>query len=339
MCLKQAVRYYKDRNTPIYGCFLDLSKAFDLVVYDILWDKLATTGLPPECVALLKYWYNNQVNRVRWAGEESDEYRLQCGVRQGGLSSPILFNLYVNELIEGLSSTRVGCHIGGVSFNNISYADDMVLLGPSVNSIKQLLKKCEGYAEQHGLRYNAVKSELVVFKAPKYNPKTVPEIMLCGVPLNVVNKVKYLGHMLTADLSDDLDLERERRAMAVRGNMLARRFARCSNEVKLTLFKAYCQTFYTCSLWARFTQRAYNALRVQYNNILRMLLRLPRHCSASGMFAQASTDDFFAIRRKRIGSLLRRVRGSSNGLLRVLAERLNCPLTKYWVEVTIGRTK
>jgi exonuclease III len=339
LCLKRAVRFYKDRNTPIYACFLDLSKAFDLVVYDKLWCKLAKTGVPSQYVALLKHWYNSQVNRVRWGTEESDEYRLQCGVRQGGLTSPLLFNLYVNELIERLGSAHVGCHIGDVCFNNISYADDMALLGPSVDSVRQLVKICEGYAEQHGLKYNTAKSELLIFKARKYNSTTEPKIMLCGVPLKVVDRFKYLGHMLTENLNDDLDLERERRAMAIRGNMLARRFARCSESVKVTLFRAYCQTFYTCSLWVRFTQRAYNTLRVQYNNILRMLLGLPKYCSASSMFAEARLDDFFAIRRKRVASMLRRVRGSTNGLLRVVAERLDCPITKSWVEVAIGRAK
>lgn len=266
-------------------------------------------------------------------------YGLKCGVRQGGLSSPILFNLYVNDLIGRLSSTHVGCHIGEICFNNISYADDMVLLGPSVDSIKDLLRLCEGYALQHGLKYNVNKSEVLIFKARKFNSNALPKIMLGGVTLKIVDKFKYLGHMLTADLNDDLDIERERRALAVRGNMLARRFARCNKQVKVTLFKAYCQTFYTCSLWARFTQRAYNILRVQYNNILRMLLKLPKHCSASGMFAEAQADDFFAIRRKRIASMLKRMRGSSNSMLRVLAERLDCPLTKYWVEVVIGRAK
>jgi hypothetical protein len=69
--------------------------------------------------------------------------------------------------------------------------------------------------------------------------------------------------------------------------MLACRFARCNKQVKLTFFKDYCQTFYTCSLWVSFTQRSFAAIRVQYSNILRLLMKLPKHCSASGMFAEA----------------------------------------------------
>ena len=47
----------------------------------------------------------------------------------------------------------VGCRINGVSVNNISYADDMVLLGPTAGAIRELLKVCETYAASHGLIY------------------------------------------------------------------------------------------------------------------------------------------------------------------------------------------
>ncbi|XP_063366759.1 uncharacterized protein LOC134655240 [Cydia amplana] len=134
-----------------------------------------------------------------------------------------------------------------------------------------------------------------------------------------------------------MDMERERRSMAVRCNMLARRFARCTKEVKITLFKAYCQSFYTCSLWVSYTQSTLNTLRVQYNNAFRILLGLPRFCSASGMFAEHRTDGFHAIMRKRTASLMRRLRGSSNSLLRVVAERLDCPFQHHWMLMHVQR--
>ncbi|XP_028176959.1 uncharacterized protein LOC114364837 [Ostrinia furnacalis] len=156
------------------------------------------------------------------------------------------------------------------------------------------------------------------------------------MPLKRVNSFKYLGHWVTDDLKDNVDIERERRALSVRCNMLARRFARCKDEVKITLFKAYCQSLYTCSLWVSFTQRAYSALRVQYNNAFRVLLGLPRFCSASTMFAEAHTDGFHAIIRKRSASLLERLRGSTNGILRALADRWDSPLLGRWLSLHVS---
>lgn len=85
MCLKRTVRYYTDRSTAVNACFLDLSKAFDLVSYDLLWEKMRNESeVETEVTYLLKFWYENQINNVRWAGTLSDEYKLKCGVRQGG---------------------------------------------------------------------------------------------------------------------------------------------------------------------------------------------------------------------------------------------------------------
>ncbi|XP_048484609.1 uncharacterized protein LOC125490192 [Plutella xylostella] len=126
----------------------------------------------------------------------------------------------------------------------------MVLLSPSINGLTRLLAVCESYAETHGLRYNTKKSELLVFQAPNIKKRLVPSVYLGGVELNRVTEFKYLGHVVTETLVDDLDMERERRALAV-------------------------------SLWVNYTRRAYSALRVQYNNALRIVLGLPRFCSAS----------------------------------------------------------
>lgn len=64
----------------------------------------------------------------RWNETLFDEYTLGCDVRQVGLTSPTLFNLYIKDLIEVLSSMHVRCYINGLSVNSSSYVDDMVLL-------------------------------------------------------------------------------------------------------------------------------------------------------------------------------------------------------------------
>ena len=63
---------------------------------------------------------------------------------------------------------------------------------------------------------------------------------------------------------------------------------------------------------------------------------LPRYCSASGMFAEANTDCFRAIVRKRVASLMCRVRGSPNSLLKSITEKVECPIVRHWNKVHIS---
>lgn len=337
LSLKYTVNYYVRRKTPIYACFLDLSKAFDLVSYDMLWSKLKEAGISSEVVDIFSFWYKNQRNVVKWGNTNSEEYFLKCGVRQGGLTSPRLFNLFVNNLIDELSSMHTGCRIDNVSVNNLSYADDMVLLSPSIGGLRKLLEVCQTYAVRHGLRYNENKSEFLLFKGNNKGPLSVPPILLNGVPLKCVSQFKYLGHIVTECLKDERDIERERRALSVRGNMLAHRFARCTINVKLMLFRAYCQGFYTCALWTNFIQSAYNDLRIQYNNTFRVLLKLPRFCSASAMFADTGVDDFYAIMRKRSASIVWRLRGSSNEILKMIADRMDGAVFGRYINLHFSR--
>ncbi|RVE42698.1 hypothetical protein evm_012665 [Chilo suppressalis] len=167
LVLKNTVHCYTNRGTPIYACFVDLCRAFDLPSYDVLWGKLREGNLHAELLRLFQYWYHNQFNNVRRANNYSTFFGLNYGVRQGGITSPRLFSLYINELILELSSLRIVCRIDDVSINNISYADDMALLSPTVRALRELLGICERYAQRHGLIYNVNKSVFMIFRAVK----------------------------------------------------------------------------------------------------------------------------------------------------------------------------
>ncbi|XP_050671199.1 uncharacterized protein LOC126969696 [Leptidea sinapis] len=154
----------------------------------------------------------------------------------------------------------------------------MVVLSLSIKGLRKLLSVYEHYANVYGLN----KTEMLVFRAGK-GPEMVPEVLLYGSAVRVVTEFKYLGHVLTEHLKDDYDIERERRALLIRCNMLARRFGKCSNPVKIVLFNAYCQCFHTCQLWTKFLKKSYTTMRVQHNDAFRILVGFPRYCSASGV--------------------------------------------------------
>lgn len=69
----------------------------------------------------------------------------------------------------------------------------------------------------------------------------MPPLKLNEFKLKRVHKFKYLGQYL---MGDQKDIDRERRAVSIKGNMLARKYARCSDEVKLPLFKPHCQNLW-----------------------------------------------------------------------------------------------
>ena len=96
--LKETVNYYSSRGSNVFVCFLDSSKAFDRVVHQGLFIKLLKRQVPLVFVQLLAAWYGDLSCVVRWEGATSLSFRIQAGVRQGGILSPRLYCIYVDEM-------------------------------------------------------------------------------------------------------------------------------------------------------------------------------------------------------------------------------------------------
>jgi len=82
--------------------------------------------------------------------------------------------------------------------------------------------------------------------------------------IQYVAKFKYLGHIITQNLPDDSDIQREIRNMYVRTNMLVRKFYKCSLSVKIILFKTYCMCVYDVALWSKYSVSCLNKLSLCY---------------------------------------------------------------------------
>ena len=129
--LKKIIDLYRKLNGSVFVCFLDASKAFDRVNHTTLFKQLGAKGVPGYILRILIYWYKKQDMCVRWGDAYSAKFKVTNGVRQGGILSPYLFNVYVDELSEELKKCNVGCNLNGHLINHIMYADDLVLISPS----------------------------------------------------------------------------------------------------------------------------------------------------------------------------------------------------------------
>ena len=128
--LKEITDYYLRNRSPVFICFLDARKAFDRVNHWKLFAKLLERKVDTHLVRFLCSWYKSQQFHVLWGDVLSEGFSVSNGVRQGGILSPFLFNVYTDELSTLLDKSGIGCHFQG-SINHLYYADDMVLLSPS----------------------------------------------------------------------------------------------------------------------------------------------------------------------------------------------------------------
>jgi hypothetical protein len=262
----------------------------------------------------------------------SSSFNVSNGVRQGGILSPKLFTVYMDELIERLNATGVGCYIGGKCVNNLWYADDTALLSPSVKSMNMLLKVCGDYAVEVDVVYNTAKTVYMIVTPRAYCNIRFPKVKLNNVDLKIVTEYKYLGHFINSTISDTRDIERQYRGSCVRANMLIRRFAMCSEQVRSYLFKTYCTTMYCSALWVCHNTAVMNRLRVLYNNSYRWLMKKPRQSSASEMFVNDNVLTFDALRRKSIYGLCSRLLHSKNTLVQAVRQTtaMRSKIWQYW---------
>ena len=173
-------------------------------------------------------------------------FKSSNGTRQGGVISPHLFNVYVDDLSNILNNLNVGCFVNNVCINHLMYADDTVIIAPSISILQHLILVCEKYASTSEIVFNVKKTVYMCIQSKSVFMPKVPRLLLLGQPVKLVDTYKYLGVIMTSDCKDDCDISKLLRNLYSRGNSIIRNFKSCSEEVKIQLFKTYCTSFY-CS--------------------------------------------------------------------------------------------
>ena len=167
--LNGIIEKHRALNKPLYICYIDFKSAFDFVNRHALLFKLLNRGVKGKMLRILKSMFSQSKSRVKWNTSYSDTFENLYGVLQGGVISPTLFNVFLEDLPDYLDLT---C---GVSMNNIAityllHADDLILISETPEGLQRLIDGLHEFCKQWHMIVNLMKTNVCVFdrKASKF---------------------------------------------------------------------------------------------------------------------------------------------------------------------------
>lgn len=193
-----------EKHQVACALFIDVAKAFDTVSHNILLTKLQTIGFRGPFLSLLQNFLTGRSQLVSIGNRRSSRVSLKAGVPQGSVLSPLLFNVFVNDMSKAVSTCKL-----------FQYADDTVLLSRHLNYHAGITLLQDDTCHLHDwfkancLTVNISKTKLVCFHTPLRVLKTDHPLYMhtskctsCNCcPVSYVDQVKYLGIQFESDLS------------------------------------------------------------------------------------------------------------------------------------------
>ena len=180
------------KRKPTFACFIDFSKAFDLINRDLLWCRLLDYGVNGKFYKSVQSLYRAPVACVKINDACTDWFPTPLGVKQGDNLSPTLFAVYINDLAQSIKALNCGVQYGGHVVSTFLYADDIVLLAENELDMQKMLSHTSEWCKKWRMSINEKKTNIVHFRNPR-NPMSGFEFHLGQKKINYVNSYKYLG--------------------------------------------------------------------------------------------------------------------------------------------------
>ena len=251
---KSIVNHFTKNGCTINVAALDISKAFDRVSHYALFSKLMARKFPKQLIKLLISWYTKSLIKVKWLDSESEFFQTSAGVRQGGILSPFLFSIYIEDVLIELKAQGKGCKVGDTYLGCILYADDILLLSQSVSCMQNMLCICDVVAKRLDLKFNVNKSS--VMRIGKRCMIKCSDLLLNGVVVPFVEEIKYLGIYIRKSMNFLRSFSLAKISFFRSFNSIYSKASRASEDVLVNLFNSYCLPIITYACEAIFPSRS-----------------------------------------------------------------------------------
>ncbi len=186
----------------------------------------------------------------------------------------------MDELLVALRNSGVGCHIGNTFCGSFGYADDVIIVCPTIHSIRKMLSICEEFAYQFDVSFNSDKSKLLVFTKRRCISHNNPPLRLQfmnGYIMESRNE-KHLGNIIGHQCKQSV-IDSGVNELYIKVNQLLSLFSNASPQVRYKLFQTHCMSLYGSQLWD-YEHKITNTFFIAWRKSVRRVLGLPAttHC-------------------------------------------------------------
>ena len=284
-------RYCHQENRKIFSCFVDFSKAFDTIPRDLLFEKLLKYGINGTFFNNIKTMYTNDNCCIKVGNKLTESFLANQGVKQGCILSPLLFNIFIADIVERFETEN--CRpIKIDESRNLScllWADDIILLSHSEEGLRNMLSALDSYVNENGMSINTKKTQCMIFnKTGKFIRRSYP--MKNGI-IETTKSYKYLGFILTPSggiISGLKDLrDRAQRAYYKLKHKLGLHF-RLYPSTTISLFESLIKPIllYSSDFWGCLKMPKNNPLEIMYMKFCKELLGVQKQTSNTGVLLE-----------------------------------------------------
>ena len=194
--LNTILNSYFSKVIKIYACFVGFSKAYDSVWRNGLLYKLILNGLSLKFILLIKSMYTELQAAVKLPNGVTPYFSSLVGVRQGCNLSPMLFNLFVNDIFDLFDNAKCDpVKLQTKLIHCLMYADDLLILSETENGLTKSLERLSNYAKKWKLKISAKKTKIIVFN--KAGNIISVKIRMDDIIIQSCSEYTYLGTIFT----------------------------------------------------------------------------------------------------------------------------------------------
>ena len=266
---------------PLYVCFVDFKAAFDRVNQTALLYKMYKKGIKGRFLDLISSMFSNAQCRVKWNQKIGQLVKNLVGVLQGGVLSPSLFTLFIDDLKEYLDPKN-GVTLGDAIIYYLLFADDLILMSETSAGLQSLIDGLEQFCKQWQVEVNLIKTKYMVFHKKYITCRDVATFTYNKNPVEETDSYKYVGTLFTNKRDRFRQDHVVKRDKALKALYAAKKYIRetVGKEFPINMYMKMFDTQirpildFGCEVW--FTGKESRDLEIVHTDFLKQMLGVKR---------------------------------------------------------------